>query len=448
MVRAFHAELAWTGEGPLHHRLLIEVAGGVIERVTPGASAPAGAVRLPGLTIPGLANAHSHAFQRALRGRAQEGAGDFWAWRRLMYETAAAIDPETLFEVARAVYAEMAVAGVTAVGEFHYLHHPPGGGRYADPNETGLALLEAARQAGVALTLLDACYLRGGPDGRPPEGVQGRFSDGSAEAWAERVDRLSGLGGARLGAAVHSVRAVDEGSVRVVAEWARGRGVPLHFHLSEQPRENQDCLAATGLTPAALLERAGALGPGSTAVHATHVTADDVGLLGRAGAGVCLCPTTERDLGDGVGPAHRLAGAGCWLSVGSDSNAVVDLFEEMRAVELDQRLVTNHRGQHRPGDLLAAGTRGGMAALGRPSGGIAAGMPADLVTLRLDSPRLAGAPAASLPAQAVYAASAADVSHVVAGGVEIASMGRHLALGDVGSLLAAALGRLAARARR
>src|SRR5206468_7018317 len=184
----------------------------------------------------------------------------------------------------------------------------------------------------------------------------------------------------------------------------------LHLHLSEQRRENQACLAATGLTPAGLCAEQGVLGPGTTAVHATHLDDGDVALLGGGRTAVCMCPTTERDLADGIGPAGRLAAAGSPLALGSDSHAVVDLFEEARAVELDERLATERRGNHRPSDLLAAATEGGARALGWPeAGAIAPGRLADLVSVRLDTPRLAGAPAGDLLAAVVFAATAADV---------------------------------------
>ena len=202
-------ELAWLGGEQAEAGVLIELDGERIGSVATGVGdPPPQAISLPGLTIPGLANAHSHAFQRALRGRTQAGPGDFWTWRRRMYELAEAIDPDLYLALARATFGEMALAGITAVGEFHYLHHGPDGVRYDDPNAMGRAVIEAAREAGIRITLLDTCYLHGGI-GKEAEGVQLRFSDGSAEAWAERVDGLEEDAGARIGAAIHSVRAVD-----------------------------------------------------------------------------------------------------------------------------------------------------------------------------------------------------------------------------------------------
>jgi formiminoglutamate deiminase len=463
--RRWHAGLAWLGRpeppgtGPLGtgapgaglaRDVLIEARGNRFTVVTPGTPAaqlPPGTVRLPGLTLPGLANAHSHAFHRALRGSA---AGEtFWTWRERMYAVAGRLDPERYFALARAVYAEMALAGVTCVGEFHYVHHAPGGLRYSDPNETGRRLIEAAAAAGLRITLLDACYLAGGfaPGGRPVPlaGVQLRFGDGTAAAWAARVsgfgyDALGMVAAhARIGAAIHSVRAVGPDQVPEIMAWSHAHGAPVHAHLSEQPLENAECRAAFGRTPAELLYQAGALGPRTTLVHATHLTEGDIELLGGSRSTVCMCPLTEADLADGVGPAPALAAAGSPLALGSDGHSVIDLIEEARWLELSQRLVTRRRGHFGATDLAAAATAGGHACLGWPDAGeIVPGAYADLVTLSLDSPRLAGG--GSDPLAAVFAAgTAADVTHVVAGGVDVVRDGHHLLVDDVPGELAAAI---------
>ena len=292
-VRRWHAELAWPGSGEVLADVLIEAVDGVFQAVTPGCpagSVPRGTVRLAGLTLPGLANAHSHAFHRALRGVTEGGKGTFWSWRELMYQVAR-LTPASYLELARAVYAEMALAGVTCVGEFHYVHHGPGGVPYADPNEMGRALIQAAADAGIRITLLDTCYLSGGlttAGARVPlAGPQPRFSDGDGDRWAERVS-LFGCDAhgviaphARAGAAIHSVRAVPPAQMHPVVAWSQGCGAPLHAHLSEQPAENEACVAAYGLTPAQVLDGAGALGPRSTMVHATHLSRQDAELLGE-----------------------------------------------------------------------------------------------------------------------------------------------------------------------
>ena len=440
---AWHAELAWLGPGGgVAERVLIEIEGERIAAVTEGVDPPPGAARLEGVTIPGLANGHSHAFHRALRGRTHRQGGDFWSWRELMYQVAGVLDPDRYLELATAVYAEMALAGICAVGEFHYLHHDPAGRPYADPNAMGEALAEAAGRAGVRLTLIDTCYLRAGLDGAPLAGAQVRFGDGDAGAWAERAGAFRERPGVRVAAGIHSVRAVDEAAMATVAAWAAGRDAPLHLHLSEQPAENQACLAATGRTPAALAEASGVLGPRTTAVHATHLTEEDVARLGLTRTAVCLCPTTERDLADGVGPARALAAAGSPLCLGTDSNAVVDLFEEARAVELDERLVTGRRGHHDPAGLLAGATSAGMDALGWDAGRLAPGHLADLVTVGLGSVRLAGTGPAEAADQLVFAATAADVTSVVVSGRQVVRDGRHLLVEDVGGTLARALAAL------
>ena len=438
---AWHAELAWLGpERGVVERVLVEVEGERIAAVTEGVDPPAGATRLAGITIPGLANGHSHAFHRTLRGRTHRGEGDFWSWRELMYRVAAMLDPDGYLELARAVYAEMALAGITAVGEFHYLHHDPAGRPYAEPNQMGEALVEAAGQAGVRLTLIDTCYLRAGLDGQPLAGTQLRFGDGDGDAWAERAGALRDRPGMRVAAGIHSVRAVDPAAMATVATWAAERDAPLHLHLSEQRAENQACLAATGRTPAALAESAGVLGQRTTAVHATHLSGQDLARLGATRTGVCLCPTTERDLADGVGPARALADAGSPLCLGSDSHAVIDLFEEARAVELDERLVSERRGHHRPADLLAAATGAGMDALGWDAGRLAPGRLADLVTVGLGSVRLASTRPVAAADQLVFAATAADVTSVVVSGRQVVSDGHHLLVGDVAAALTRAIG--------
>ncbi|UKY50638.1 formimidoylglutamate deiminase [Streptomyces inhibens] len=416
----------------------LDVEGGRIAAVHTGADTPPpGAVVLRGLTLPGLANAHSHAFHRALRGTVQVGSGTFWTWREFMYQVAGRLTPDTYYALARAVYAEMALAGITCVGEFHYLHHAPGGTRYDDPNAMGEALIAAAADAGIRITLLDTAYLSAGFGARPNQ-LQLRFSDGTADAWAQRADALEGgREHARIGAAIHSVRAVPAGQLSIVADWARERQAPLHVHLSEQTAENDACRDAHGRTPTQLLADHGVLGPRTTAVHATHLTGDDIGLLGNSRTGVCMCPTTERDLADGIGPAVQLQAHGSPLSLGSDSHAVIDLLEEARAMELDERLRTRTRGHWTANALLRAATADGHAALGWDEAGtLATGALADLTTIALDSVRTAG-PLPRLAAEtAVFAASAADVRHTIVGGRQIVRDGVHTLLPDVPTALA------------
>jgi formiminoglutamate deiminase len=420
-----HCELAWLGGAAPERDVLIEIAGGAISSVTAGVPAPPRATRLAGITLPGLANAHSHAFHRALRGRTQVGDGTFWTWREVMYGVAATLDPDRYHALARATFAEMVLAGVTCVGEFHYLHHAPGGVSYADPNAMGAAVIAAASDAGLRLTLLDTCYLHGGI-GTPLNEVQQRYSDGNAAAWMERVELLTEHAMLRIGAAIHSVRAVDPDSIAAVAEWSAGRGCPLHAHVSEQPAENDECQAAYGCSPSAVLAANGAVTDRFSAVHATHIDHADVALLAAAGASVCMCPTTERDLADGIGPTPALRAAGVAITLGSDSNAIIDLFEEARAVELDARLASGRRGNHDAVALLTAATSAGHRSLGWPEvGRIAVGAPADLVTVGLRSVRTAGTPTEHALEGVVFAATAADVTDVFVAGQPVVTGGRH-----------------------
>jgi formiminoglutamate deiminase len=433
-VSGYWCEHAWVDGAP-RPSVRVVVDAGRITSVQDSVAQP-GDVRLAGLVLPGLADAHGHAFHRALRGRTHDRGGTFWTWRERMYAVGARLDPDRYLALARATYAELALAGVTCVGEFHYLHHGPGGTRYADPNAMGRALVQAAADAGVRITLLDTCYLAGGlaADGHaPPADVQRRFSDGDAEAWAARVADLADGPGVRIGAAVHSVRAVPAAQLPTVVAASAGR--PLHVHVSEQFGENAACLGHYGRTPTALLGEHGVLGPATTAVHATHLTDADIALLSGTRTTVCACPSTEADLADGPGPFRALRAAGSRLALGSDQHVQADLFGEARLAESFERLATGERGRLAPAALVEALTTAGHAALGWPDAGrIAPGARADLVAVALDCPRTAGID----PAQVVLVAGAEDVHTVVADGRVVVRCGEHV-LGDVGRQLADAI---------
>ncbi|MGD1220170.1 formimidoylglutamate deiminase [Streptomyces krungchingensis] len=439
VTQTYWLEHAWLGTH-VEPGVALDVRDGRVTAVRTGAETPPpGAEILRGLTLPGLANAHSHAFHRALRGTVQVGSGTFWTWREVMYSFADRLTPDTYRALARAVYAEMALAGVTAVGEFHYVHHSPGGTPYADPNAMGEALIEGAREAGIRITLLDTAYLSSG-FGQPPNAHQRRFSDGTADAWAQRASLLKDREHARIGAAVHSVRAVPADQLSTVARWAEDRRAPLHVHLSEQTAENEACLQAHGCTPTRLLADHGVLGPRTTGVHNTHLTDEDIALIGGSGTGTCMCPTTERDLADGIGPAVALQRAGSPLSLGSDSHAVIDLLEEARAMELNERLRTRTRGHWTAAALLRAASADGHAALGWDDAGVLeAGAPADFTTIALDTVRTAG-PLPRLGAEtAVFAATGADVRHTVVAGRHVVRDGVHTLVPDVPTALADAV---------
>ncbi|MCB0158946.1 MAG: formimidoylglutamate deiminase, partial [Caldilineaceae bacterium] len=293
--------------------------------------------------LPGLATAHSHAFQRALRGRTQRraaAAGSFWSWRGLMYHLAERLDPERIYALSHFAYVELAMSGVTAVGEFHYVHHAPDGRPYADRVAMADAVIRAAKDSGVRVTLIRTAYLRAG-FGQELVPAQRRFVDLDIAPVMDDVDalraRYAGDPLVRVGVAAHSIRAVPLADVVALADFAAARGLPFHMHVAEQRRELDECRAEYGLTPVALLADGGVLSPNFVGVHATHLTADEVMRLGQSGATVCLCRTTERDLGDGLPRTGELAAAGVRLCAGVDSHCAPDAFEELRAVELDER---------------------------------------------------------------------------------------------------------------
>jgi formiminoglutamate deiminase len=434
---SYWAADAWLPYG-CRSAVRIRIEDGRFAEVQPGVARDPGDEVLPGVVLPGLANVHSHAFHRALRGRTHGGEGTFWTWRDQMYALAASLDPDSYFDLARAVFAEMTLAGYTAVGEFHYLHHDRGGRGYADPNAMGVALIRAAAEVGIRLTLLDVCYLSGGLTAGghlPLDEVQQRFADSDVDAWCARVGLLRPADGLRLGVAAHSVRAVPAEVLGAVTEQA-GDG-PLHVHLSEQPAENAACQAYYGRSPAQLLDDHGVLSARTTAVHATHLTDSDVAILGGSMTTAGFCPTTEADLADGIGPARRLFGAGSTVALGSDQHAVIDPFAELRGLELNERLASGERGRFTPAQLITFASEAGYRSLGWDGGRIEPGAPADFVVVRTDSVRTAGAH----PEQICYAATAADVEQVVIGGRTIVEDGCHH-LGSPARLLAMALDRL------
>ena len=427
MTERWIADLAWLGGKDLARNVLIEVSNGRFAAVTANSSTD-DASRINGVVFPGLVNTHSHAFHRLLRGRTHDNGGDFWIWRQHMYEVAGSLTPETYEELATAVYSEMTLAGVTTVGEFHYLHHQAQGKFYDDPNEMGHALIRAARRSGIRICLLDTGYLRGGFDDSPLDQVQERFSDGSEDIWLDRVEALSTAYSddhdVRVGIAPHSVRAISPDGLKRAAARAP-QDTPIHIHLSEQPAENQACLQHTGTTPTGLLSDVGLLGPNTTAVHATHLTDSDVTALGDSGTGVCYCPTTERDLADGIGPAPALRDAGSPISVGSDSHAVIDILEEARGVEMHSRLSSGQRGVFAPTNLWSAATGNGSVALGFERGGLKEGAPADFVAISAESPRTTGVTAQDGAAFILFSATGADVVDVFVGGRKVVSGGEH-----------------------
>jgi formimidoylglutamate deiminase len=345
--------------------------------------------------IPAMANVHSHAFQIGLRGRGERSGrpdDDFWSWREGMYALAERLEPESMRAVAERVYLEMAAAGYGAVGEFHYVHHRPDGTPYEEPNAMAVAVAEAAAAAGLRIVLLPAAYARGG---------HARFRDASVDAFLARVDALRAAGHA-VGVAAHSVRAVPADWLREIAAYAETHRLVLHVHAHEQPRELDECQAEHGCSPIELLARTGFLSDRTTVVHAIHVSERDVALLADANAIVATCPTTEGNLGDGHFPALVYRDAGVRLAIGSDSNVIVDPFEEVRELETGARRErrTRHALLAEAGDLWAALARDGSASLGLEGAGT--------TTVDLDHPRLAGVDDDDVM-RAVATAASADV---------------------------------------
>lgn len=414
----YHCELALV-DGVFVERVQLRVAGGDLADVIAGVPPNPGDTQL-GVVVPGFVNAHSHSFHRELRGRTHAGGGDFWQWRDQMYEAAARLTPESYRDLAERVFTEMRDAGYTSVGEFHYVHHDPEGAPYPG-HAMEIALADAAAAAGIRLVLLDTCYLRGGV-GQPLSAEQKRFGDGTVHRWLERWHALretitaSGRGLITVGAAIHSMRAVSRQDLTAIAD-DLPPDVPVHAHVSEQPAENHACLDAYGLTPVKLLSEHGLLTPRLSAVHATHLTSEDIRLLGEAGTTIVMCPTTEADLGDGVGPAPELLAAGAWLAVGSDQHAVIDPWEELSRLELDQRLRSQRRGIFSPEALWCAGTLGGRRSLGlsevpQQNPGLVVGEPLDAVEIDMTTSRTRGARPEQLP----LVARAADVTATIVGG--------------------------------
>ncbi|MEQ1503914.1 MAG: formimidoylglutamate deiminase [Myxococcota bacterium] len=434
----------------LRRDVALTLDGGVVAAIGP---ATGHGTLLPGrLALPGLVNAHSHAFQRAFRGHVQwreTGRDDFWSWRDRMYAVANGLTPDGIEAVSALAFLEMALAGITRVGEFHYLHHQPDGAPYADPDELAHRVLAAAAEVGLGITLLRVAYLRS-TAGAPLRPDQRRFGDRDADAVLAAVDRLtaatSRADGVRIGLAPHSVRAVDRDSLRRLASF----GGIVHAHVSEQPAENATCLAENGASPLAVLDDAGVVTQRFSAVHLTFPLEGDLERLVRAGASVCVCPSTELDLGDGFLPvAVREAARMC---IGSDSHAVIDPLGEARTLELHARALAGRRnvlapetpaGSDRSGlglpldrsglglpldrsglarRILAAATTEGDRALGGAGLGIAVGAPADLCVLDLRRVAADGVPPLEA---AAFVAGPEWVESVWVGGRPIVDRGHH-----------------------
>ena len=416
---------------------------------------------LPGRAlVPGFVNAHSHAFQRLIRGRTQwrpaaEPEADFWSWREAMYAAALTLSPDDVYHASRFCFLEMLRAGFTSVGEFHYLHRDPAGEAYTDPNELALRVIAAAEDVGIRIALLNTCYAAGGI-GRPLEPAQRRFATPDLDVFlaetAALADRCRGNPLVTVGVAPHSVRAVPRAWLAPLRRWAAERGAPFHIHVAEQPAEVEACRAAYGLRPVELLAEEGVVDEGLTAIHATHLAPDEVAVLGDAAATVCACPTTERDLGDGFLPSAELLAAGARIALGSDSHTIIDPFEEMRLVEYHERLRRLRRVVLAvPGEdgrldvaplLLELATESGARALRLDAGRLVPGALADIVAIDLEHPALAGWSDDSLAALLALCAPAAVVSDVWVGGVRRIEQRRHALDDDAAAAFRRVAGRM------
>ncbi|HLH42445.1 MAG TPA: formimidoylglutamate deiminase [Bryobacteraceae bacterium] len=393
--------------------------------------------------LPGLVNAHSHSFQRAIRARTEHRTGpgrdSFWTWRQAMYRAANRLSPQDLFDVARMAFLEMLASGITTVGEFHYLHHAPDGTPYAHRNLLAETLIRASADVGIRLALLRAAYARAGFQ-TPPHPGQARFLTPRVEDFLADTEQLLSCVAnssppfrAWLGVAPHSIRALPLPYLLAVAEFARKRRLVLHMHVAEQPAEVEACQAEFGLRPVELLHQRGILNARFTAVHAIHLAEREVECLAQARAHICACPTTERNLGDGVAPAQLWAAANLSVCFGTDSNIQIDLLEDARQLEYHLRLERLERAVLASGEdpeslakrLFAGATQAGAASLGAPAGSLQEGLAADFFTVALDDLSIAGAGPDSLLAHIVFSAGRSAVRDVFVAGRPVLEDGHH-----------------------
>lgn len=375
--------------------------------------------------FPGLVNVHSHTFQRAIRGRTEQrtsaGRDNFWTWREAMYRAANLLSPDDIYDVARMAFLEMALSGITTVGEFHYLHHAPDGTPYADRNLVALAVVRAAREVGLRIALLRTAYARAGWQ-KPPNAGQARFLTPHPEDFIRDTDdlraRLLDDPGAWVGIAPHSVRALPLAYLKEIVAYGRAQQLPVHMHVSEQPGEIEECIAEYGVRPIELLQEHGLLDSSFTGIHAIHITTSESDYLGASHARVCACPTSERNLGDGPVPADRLSAAGVEICFGSDSNVQIDILEDARLLEYDLRMEKLQRAILPTAVLFAGATEVGSAALQAPASD-------DYFTIDLNDPSVAGADPSTLLTHVVFSLERTAIREVVVAGKPIVTNGQH-----------------------
>ncbi|MBV8807891.1 MAG: formimidoylglutamate deiminase [Acidobacteriaceae bacterium] len=438
------ADLVWIGAKFESGVALLTDASGRVTGFSRNPNDLASATRFPNRAIlPGLVNVHSHSFQRAIRARTEHRTSattdTFWTWREAMYRAANLLSPEDVYHVARMAFLEMLLSGITTVGEFHYLHNEPDGTRYQDPNLLPMQVIRAAENVGLRIALLRAAYARAGWK-KPENRGQARFITPNAEtfisdteALRSAVSKLSAAGGAWIGVAPHSIRSLPLEYLLRAAEYARAEDLPLHMHAAEQPEEVEQCLEEHGLRPIELLDKHGVLDERFTAIHAIHVNGDEIASLGRGKVHVCACPTSERNLGDGVVPADRLMNSGPRICFGSDSNIQINLFEDARELEYHLRmqklqravLATESEETRLAERLFQSATLRGAEALGVPVGEFEPGKAADFFAVDLDDPSIAGSEPKSLLSNLVFSLERTAIRDVFVGGRQIVEEGRH-----------------------
>lgn len=388
--------------------------------------------------LPGLVNVHSHAFQRLIRGKSESrvtSGKDFWSWRGTMYHAAAQLSPQDVYDVARMTFLEMAHAGITTVGEFHYLHNAPGGRPYDDPNLLGRQVIAAARSVGLRIVLLRSAYFRSGYE-VPTDPGQIRFFENKKDFLANTEALIAAYKGegnhVQIGVAPHSIRAVPLDDLQEIITWASAKQLPVHMHISEQIAENSSCRAEYGSTPISLLAKENLLTGSFTAVHATHTTNEEIRMMADAGAVICACPTTERNLGDGILSADRVMRAGVPIALGSDSQAQIDSLEDARQLDYHLRLSYQERavldqinGQPLAQRLLNCATINGAGSLGVTAGELANNAYADFFTVDLDHPSIAGNSPEDLLSILVFGLPPSAIRDVVVNGRLIIRDGRH-----------------------
>jgi formimidoylglutamate deiminase len=439
MTTLFRPDLLYADGALRANAGLLAGEDGRILAMTEGASRADAVVNLSGKALlPGFVNAHSHAFQRLIRGKAESrgtSGNDFWSWRGRMYRAAARLSSEDVYDVARMAFLEMALAGITTVGEFHYLHNAPDGQPYEDPNLLAKQVIAAARSVGIRIVLLRTAYLCSGFQ-LPRDPGQTRFFESTPDFLANTEALLrecpAGSNEVSLGVAPHSIRAVPLDDLREIVAFGRAQELPIHMHISEQVAENEACVREYGATPVALLARAGLLGPDWTAVHAIHLDPDEVDTLAAASVTVCSCPTTERNLGDGILDAGEFMRKGVPIALGSDSQAQIGPLEDARELDYHLRLLQQRRVMLDQIDatpiaarLFACATQNGAHALRVPSGSLAMGSFADFVTVDLRDPSIAGHSSEDLLPILVFGLERAAIRDVAVNGRLIVREGKH-----------------------